>query len=107
MNKILLAACVAAGLAIAVPVDARKTSQADNIDFSTITCAQFMDDLSRASEDDAGAVLLWLDGYLSGVSGDTVLRFDSLEEFATNLTDRCSRRGRERLLDAARNVGLE
>jgi acid stress chaperone HdeB len=107
MNKILLAACALAGLAIAAPVEARKSKQSDNIDFSTISCAQFMDDLSRASEDDAGAVLLWLDGYLSGVSGDTVLRFDSLEAFATNLTERCSRRGRERLLDAARNVGLE
>jgi acid stress chaperone HdeB len=107
MNKFLLAACVTASIALAAPAEARKNRQADNIDFSTITCSQFMNDLANASEDDAGAVLLWLDGYLSGVSGDTVLRFDSLEDFATNLTDRCSRRGRERLLDAARSVGLE
>jgi len=103
--------CAVAALAVAMlwggVADARKQQATQNIDFSTISCRDFMRDLSTASEDDAGAILLWLDGYLSGVSGDTVLRFDGLEQFAKNLTEHCNRRGNDRLLDAARKVGIQ
>lgn len=66
-----------------------------------------MGDLGEASEEDAAAVLPWLDGNLSGVSGDTALRFDGPEYFANNLAEHCNRRGRDRLLDAARKVGIQ
>ncbi len=46
-----------------------------------------MGDLGEASEEDAAAVLPWLDGNLSGVSGDTALRFDGPEYFANNLAE--------------------
>lgn len=94
-------------LAATAPVDAQKRSATQNIDFATISCSQFIEDVASSSEDDVGALMLWLDGYLSGVTGDTVLRFDSLEAFGTNLVDRCAARGNERLLDAARKVGIE
>lgn len=84
---------------------AQKRGMQD-VDFGRITCGEFLSDIAGASEDDAAAVMLWLDGYLSGVSGDTVLRWRGLEAFAENLVQRCDRRPRERLLDAARKVGI-
>lgn len=99
-------------LAVAVslcpaPVEAKKASAAaQNIDFSAMRCRDFINDVSEASEEDVAALLLWLDGYLSGVSGDTVLRFDGLEHFGTSLVEHCSANGKDRLLDAARKVGI-
>jgi len=105
-SAIALVAVIAALLA--APVDAKK-KQAGNepIDFGAISCNQFLQDIASGSEEDAAGVFLWLDGYLSGVSGDTVLRFDSLEQFGLNLVDHCSKRGRDRLIDAARKVGIQ
>lgn len=107
MRATALFAGLMLALATSSPAWAKKSQAAENIDFSRISCQQFMNDLASSSEDDAAAILLWLDGYLSGVSGDTVLRFDGLEAFASNLTEYCSRRGKDRLLDAARKVGIE
>ena len=92
-------------LTLAPAAEARK-GQSQDIDFGSYTCKAFLYDISDASEEDIAAVFLWLDGYLSGVSGDTVLRFNGLEAFSENLVERCSQRGNERLLDAARRVGI-
>jgi acid stress chaperone HdeB len=103
----LLAVPLLAGLALTTSTgaDARKGESAD-IDFGRITCQAFMKDLSNATEEDAGAIFLWLDGYLSGVSGDTTLRWQGMSNFAEQLVARCQKRGREPLLDAARAVGI-
>lgn len=99
---------VLAGLAmsLAPSAEARKGQAQQDIDFGSITCSEFINDVANASEEDAGAVLLWLDGYLSGVSGDTTLRWDNMSDFAEQLMARCQQRGNERLLDAAKRVGL-
>ena len=104
-SAIALVAIVASLLAS--PVDAKKQQANAPIDFSAIRCGEFLQDIANGSEDDAAAVFLWLDGYLSGVSGDTVLRFDSLEQFGLNLVEHCSENGRDRLIDAAREVGIQ
>ena len=105
MYKSIAGSLVAAALLLPAPADALK--QVQNIDFSTINCQTFLADLANGSEDDAAAMMLWLDGYLSGVSGDTVLRFDGLGTFGENLVEHCASNGNDRLLDAARKVGLE
>lgn len=102
MLKSLAAPLLAAGLLFAQPAPA-----AENIDFSAITCEEFINDIGAASEDDVAAIMMWLDGYLSGVSGDTVLRFDAMESFGTSLVEHCAKNGKTRLLDAARKVGLQ
>lgn len=106
MNKLLTVSALAVGLMLAGATDAKRMQQ-QNIDFGTITCQEFLQDVANSSEDDIGAVMLWIDGYLSGVSGDTELRFDGLEQFGTDLVERCQEHGKERLLDAARKVGIE
>lgn len=106
MHKYLLVGLSAFALSVlAQPADARK-GRVQDIDFGSYTCEAFLYDVADASEEDIAAVFLWLDGYLSGVSGDTVLRWNGLESFAENLVNRCQNRGRERLLDAARRVGI-
>ncbi|MEZ5580532.1 MAG: HdeA/HdeB family chaperone [Candidatus Competibacteraceae bacterium] len=54
---------------------------------------------------DAGVVLMWIDGYLSGVSGDTSLNWKDLEKFSTNLVAYCGKPD-EKVLDAAEAVGI-
>jgi acid stress chaperone HdeB len=106
MIKLISASLLAALALTLAPVAEARKGQIQDIDFGAISCKAFLNDLSTASEEDAGAIFLWLDGYLSGVSGDTVLRWDGMGSFAEELVNRCQRRGNERLLDAARNVGL-
>ena len=106
MIKLISASLLAALALTLAPVAEARKGQIQDIDFGAISCKAFLNDLSTASEEDAGAIFLWLDGYLSGVSGDTVLRWDGMSTFAEELVNRCQRRGNERLLDAARNVGL-
>ena len=81
-----------------------KDSQCDQA-HSLALAAAFMKDLSTASEQDAGAIMLWLDGYLSGVSGDTTMRPDAMGKFAEKLIDRCSKNPDLKLLDAAKQAG--
>lgn len=108
MNASKLAGLVlgaAVMICVALPAEARK-GRIQDIDFGAIRCSEFIYELADASEEDAAALFLWLDGYLSGVSGDTVLRWNGLESFAENLVERCDRRPNERLLDAAERVGI-
>lgn len=69
---VVTALCLAASLLVSGPVAAKK-AQMQNIDFGTITCGAFLKELSTSTAEDAGVVLMWIDGYLSGVSGDTDL----------------------------------
>jgi acid stress chaperone HdeB len=70
----VLAALCCSSLFLSMPVSAKKPG-AQNINFGAITCSEFMKELSQGSAEDAGVVLMWIDGYLSGVSGDTVLKW--------------------------------
>jgi acid stress chaperone HdeB len=106
MHKLIASAVLGIAAMAATPVMAAKQQQSGDVDFGSVTCAQFMQDLSTATEQDAGAIMLWLDGYLSGVSGDTVMRPAGMEQFVQALLDHCSKRGKDNLLDAARKVGI-
>jgi acid stress chaperone HdeB len=104
--KTLMMATLAAGILLANPAQAGKRSM-DNIDFGTISCREFIEDIATASEDDAAAVMLWIDGYLSGVSGDTVLNWRGFETYSERLVEFCAKNRKTKLLDAARRVGID
>jgi acid stress chaperone HdeB len=106
MHKLIASAVLGIAVLTATPAMAAKKQQSGDVDFGRVTCAQFMQDLSTSSEEDAGAIFLWLDGYLSGVSGDTVMRPAGMENFVQALLDHCNKRGKDKLLDAARKVGI-
>ncbi|MEO5326905.1 MAG: HdeA family protein [Magnetococcus sp. THC-1_WYH] len=110
MKKIFKMFMIALAFTMIVPEHATarmKKSQEQSIDFSSFTCSSFIKEMTESSEEDAGAVLLWLDGYLSGVSGDTVLHWKGFEQFAENLVTHCQDNKDQMLLDAAKNVGIE
>ena len=103
--SLLIAVLGLAASLLAPPVLAKK-SQMRNIDFGEITCGEFLQELSTSSAEDAGVVLMWIDGYLSGVSGDTSLDWKDLETFSTNLVAYCGKKPDEKVLDAAEAVGI-
>lgn len=105
MNRLLIAMILA--FALTVPAQAQKQDYNSDIDFGSLSCHDFVQDIQTMSEDDLAAVLLWLDGYLSGVTGDHLLSWGGFELFAENLITYCQRNGRQLLLDAARQVGIE
>lgn len=104
LNAILPFLCVS--LLAATPVQARKQSQ-DTLNFGTYTCRAFLEDAAQGSEEDIGIILMWIDGYLSGVSGDTVWKLNDFGEFSERLADYCSKHGNVKLLDAAKKKGIE
>ncbi len=92
-------------LLTSTPVAAKKM-QTQNIDFGAITCSEFMKEVSSSSAEDAGVVLMWIDGYLSGVSGDTTLNWKNLEKFSADLVAYCGKNPETKVLEAAEAVGV-
>jgi acid stress chaperone HdeB len=103
---ITAAVCLSASLLVSAPSLAKK-SQMQNIDFGAITCGEFMKEISTSSAEDVGVFLMWIDGYLSGVSGDTVLNWENLEEFSAELVAYCGKKPDLKVLDAAEEVGID
>jgi len=100
------ALCLSATVFASTPVLAAKKTQTKNIDFGAISCSEFLQELSQSSSEDAGVVLMWIDGYLSGVSGDTMLDWKDLEKFSANLVTNCGNKPNEKVLNAAEAVGI-
>jgi acid stress chaperone HdeB len=101
----LATCCLLLSLLAPSPAQAKK-QQLENIDFGAITCKEFIADIAQADEDAAGIVLMWLDGYLSGVSGDTSLNWKGLEAFSGALVDTCAKTPNKKVLDVAKAVGI-
>jgi len=98
--------CLAASLLVSGPAIAKK-AQMQNIDLGTITCGSFLKELSTSTADDAGVILMWIDGYLSGVSGDTELNWKNLETFSQELVEYCGKNADTKVLEAAKAVGID
>ncbi|MGC2856385.1 HdeA/HdeB family chaperone [Novispirillum sp. DQ9] len=107
MKAFLAATVVALPLLFASEAFAQKKLSDDHLDLGAMSCGDFLTDAETASEDDLGVLFMWLDGYLSGVSGDTVLKFSGIQSFAGRLIDYCAGRPKARLLDAARATGIQ
>jgi acid stress chaperone HdeB len=93
-------------LAATGPALAKKQQQPQNIDFGAISCKDFVLEIADADEESAGIILMWLDGYLSGVSGDTTLNWKTLESFSGALMDACAKKPGKKVLDVAKDVGI-
>ncbi|MBF0417336.1 MAG: hypothetical protein HQL86_03700 [Magnetococcales bacterium] len=97
-----------ASLFVVQPVHAKKQSQdSGNIDFGSYTCGQFLKEAANGNEEDIGVVLMWLDGYLSGVSGDTVWRPSDFTRFSERLANHCASHPSVNLLEAAKSKGIQ
>lgn len=105
MNRTLVVLITGCLVLFTFTAQAAKRSQ--NIEFSDISCTQFIQGLAEMDEDGAAYVMMWLDGYLSGVSGDTELNWNSLERIGNNLVDYCAEHGDTEVLEAAKEVGIQ
>lgn len=100
MKKIKTAALCAAllGLSLLVLPGAqaaeKKVKKEEKVDMANYTCA----DLLAESEDEAGMILLWVDGYLSGKTGDTVINTAFIGELAESVGKKCGENGKAKLL---------
>ncbi len=101
-----LVLCFFSLLCILLCSTASFAADAEDIEFSTLNCQQFVTALGQMDEESAGYVLMWIDGYLSGVTGDTLLHWDGLETFGVDLVDFCQRNPHSGLLDAAKAKGI-
>lgn len=107
MKKTIALALMTCFLLSVNSADAARKRDSGDINFGSFTCKDFVSAVNSGSEDDIGAMLLWLDGYLSGVSGDTVLNWESFESFSENIAGYCVDNGRANLLSAAKKVGIQ
>ena len=71
-----------------------------NIDVATITCK----DLLETDQDSAGAMILWVDGYMSAKSGDTRLSTEWIAKLSANLAAYCVVHPEKTLMDAINSM---
>ena len=98
MYKIFAAATLAAVCSVA-----GLPAQAESFDMNAMTCQELL----KGSDEDKGVILFWLDGYLAGVTGDTVVNTDNLNSFAENMGTACAKSPDAKVLDVSKIVGLE
>ena len=99
MNKLLaaLGLSVALGMSIALP------AKAESFDVSRLLCGELME----MDEDGIVVMLLWMDGYLSDVAGDTRFNPDYRETFAEKVGMSFSNSPETRVLEVAKIVGIQ
>lgn len=93
----LLATAVATALCVAAPGAA--FAKDENIDFREPTCSEFIEAVESASEDDVAGMMLWLDGYVNGLSQTPVIDWARIERFYDKLLSRCQANGDVRLIN--------
>jgi acid stress chaperone HdeB len=79
------------------------SAQAASFDVKELTC----EELLAAPEEEMGIMLFWLDGYLSGVTGDTTFDDENLAGFAEKMGAACAKSPESKALDTAKIVGIE
>lgn len=106
--KKLFGIALLAGLLVAFSGTAMaKGKNPGNIDFGALTCQEFLEGVAKSDETTVGMLLMWVDGYLSGVSGDTELNWDAFDSISTSLADACAKSPKKKVLDVAKAVGIE
>ncbi len=88
--KFLLPAILAAFVALA------PSAHAEDIDMGKITCKEFM----SSTQNEMTMLIFWIDGYLSGVSDNTMLTDAWLEELGDHLGSYCSKNGKHTIMQA-------
>ena len=64
---------------------AAKKQVGTAIDMSKYACSELL----AQDSDEMGTILIWIDGYLSGKTGDTTIDTKFLEELATGVGQTC------------------
>lgn len=107
----LVAASMATGSApttkiLDVVKKVEKSQTGEGLDIGEMTCAGFF--LAMEIKPlGASLGIIWLDGYLSGVSGDTRFSYDFFETLTLKLALECKDNPYSKITEAAKKVGLE
>jgi acid stress chaperone HdeB len=76
----------------------------DKINMSAYSCK----DLLAENVESMGAVILWIDGYLSGKTGDTTLSMEFLSNLGQAVGAQCAANPKAKVLDVvAQMIGLD
>lgn len=68
-------------------------AKAETFDVAEVTCY----DLARAEEDDAIALMVWIDGFLAGMAEDTRFNEEWIERLALDVEAECDRNPNQNL----------
>ena len=90
MKKFIMAAVAAAFLC------SPAVSFAEDIDMAKIKCSEFL----SQKESDIVSIVIWVDGYLSAKSDDTVMGNEWMKKLSMNLASYCKQNGDKTLMDA-------
>jgi acid stress chaperone HdeB len=94
LKRVAHVVAVTAGLLAAAPCEAQL------LDLSTLKCKQFID----LPKDTAGAMTMWLDGYLTDEEDPAVIDLDKMKVRAERLAAYCGQNPEMTLMTAAENV---
>ena len=92
-------ACCGAGLA-------RAENKHSNIDLSTFTCKDFLSAMQQGQEQEMRSLAMWLDGYLSGISGNTEVDWQELRQYSNDLVAYCRDNPASVMREAALKAGM-
>lgn len=100
-KSMVIVATLVSALAFSSTVFAKK-EQAIKFDMQDLTCKELLE----MESDDMGTMLMWLDGYLSGVTGDTKFDSDQFGSFAGSLGEHCATNQSDKVVDASHKLGI-
>ncbi len=73
-----------------------SVAQAQDIDLGKITCAEFLASDKATVE----KTMIWLDGYISALSENTVMSAEWMQEFGEHMGTYCTKNPSKTILDA-------
>ncbi len=91
------------GLGLLAAISSPLMAQAETFEMAELTCAELLE----LDGETGSLVIIWLDGYLAGVSGDTEMNTDYLVGLTEVLVLECAEDPEALVLDMAEAVGLE
>jgi len=101
-KSIVIVATLVSALAFSSSVFAKK-EQAIKFDMKDLTCKELLE----MEADDMGAILMWLDGYLSGITSDTKFDSNQFGAFAGSLGEHCGINQSDKVVDASHKLGIQ
>ena len=79
---------------------------AETMDLKTLSC-QELSQIAQENTDNAVFISVWLDGYLSGLTGDTKLSEDGFVSFVEKLQQACERSPNSLVLNVSKIIGIK
>ncbi len=99
MKKLLRVALLSL---VCLPLGVFARGGDDRVDVRDVTCQELLEQ----DEETIGIMLMWLDGYLSGVTGDTSFSVGNLSSFGEQIGTACAKSPDAKILDTAKIVGI-